>query len=51
MVQWLNDLACLCGGARLIPGHSSGLDLISGLGTSMCHEVAEKKKKKKDYLV
>ena len=43
VVQWVNDLACFCGSAGLIPS----LDLIPGLGTSIYHGSSQKKKKKK----
>ena len=66
VAQWINDLACLCGGADLIPGPvqwvkdlcccgcgigcSSGLDLIHGLGTSICHGGGAKREKKKKRI-
>ena len=62
MVQWDNDPACLCGSMSSIPGvaqwvkdlellccgtgHSSSSDLISGLGTSVCHRGSQKRGKR-----
>ena len=63
VAQWINDLACLCGGTSLIPAHHSGLriqccyscgighisgsDSIPGLGTSICHECSRKRRRQK----
>ena len=62
VAQWVNDLACLCGGTGSISEQtqkvkdpallssgtvcSSGLDSIIGPGTSYALGVAQKKKKK-----
>ena len=62
VAQWVNDLACLCEGAGLIPGpaqkvkdpallqlwHRTYSDMIPAPGTSVCH--AGWLKKKSEYL-
>ena len=52
MVQWINDLACLCGGPGALPGPAQwvkGYGIAApGPGTSMCHGCSQKRKIKEN---